>query len=523
MATFKFDKTFQQRIDDFKMIFGQIEEEEGEDVRSVWKGEHKRIFFCFPVITKASVAFMEGSVEPAGYSAIWKLSKADCEKYEVTFPCQVFGIVQETLFDDSAVLFQVESVEDDSVHLPEGLSKVPFEDIYPCIDQENAALNVDLTADCLDRYRFFFFYIFLPWDSNDLDVIKKELPLRMQLFFDLRNKNLSKGLSSHIRRIMDEAKYIQVKREHLELSMELSDDDSLDISGSKHVARNLLELHLRLMKIKHEVEILINPEMREIYEEVKFPHHAIAKSTEPNIFAISKPCTIGEMKQLIEDLSQKIETDKNVHWMSSLEDAFAAASVSSEIYIEAGEHSVNFIEFLNDKILISGLKSINNSAIDVEQMQNYAKLNSEDYGSQLFAVDGGIRMENLIIDCEKVKTGFLIHDGKVEIRNCVIYGSASSVSEGLVVSETAEVSIENCHIFNFATAIAISGSSIVKIVNSVIKNCSNGVTIENESQFSMENSSILNCNESGILKFTALVDIKKNFSLDEIKEQDSAK
>lgn len=493
MTTFKFDKTFQQRFDDFKMFV----EDEGSDM-DTWR------------------EFMESALEPAGYGAIWKLSKADCEKNEVKFPCEVFGIVQETFFEEFAVLFLVESVEDDSVHLPE-VCRVPFEDIYPCREQENAALNVDLTADCMDRYHFFFKYIFFPWDS-DLDQVKKEIHSRMQLFYDLKNKNLSKGLSSHIRQIMAEAKYIQSKREQIEISM---DDVDADISGeSKDVARNLLELHLRLMKIKHEVEILLNPEMREIYEEIKFPHHAIARSNEPNIFAVSKPSRMSEMKQFIEDLSQKVAADQKVHWMS-LQDAFAAASVSSEIYLSTGNHSVNFMEFLNDKIMISGLT---NKAIDFEKMQNYAKLSAEDFGSFLFAIDAGFRMQNLIIDCDKVKTGFLIKNGKVVIKNCVIYGSKdSSVTEGFAVSGAAEVRIENCLIFNFATGISISDSANVMILNSVIKNCNNGVLIDNESQLSMEKSSILNCNESGIFKFTTQLDIKTSFPLDENKEQETAK
>lgn len=85
MSTFKFDKSFQQRLDEFALIL----EEDGDDVVLQWK------------------TFMEGSIEPAGYSAIWKLSKADCEKNEVRFPCEVYGVVQQTIFDDSVVLFLV--------------------------------------------------------------------------------------------------------------------------------------------------------------------------------------------------------------------------------------------------------------------------------------------------------------------------------------------------------------------------------------------------------------------------------
>lgn len=34
---------------------------------------------------------------------------------------------------------------------------------------------------------------------------------------------------------------------------------------------DLMRLHLRLATIKHEIEILENPDMRSIFEEIKFP------------------------------------------------------------------------------------------------------------------------------------------------------------------------------------------------------------------------------------------------------------
>lgn len=343
----------------------------------------------------------------------------------------------------------------------------------------------------------------------------------MQLFFDLKNKNLSKGLSSHIRRIIAEAKYIQSKRDNFELSMKLSDAD-IDIShgGSKDVARNLLELHLKLMKIKHEVEILLNPEMREIYEEVKFPHHAIAKSHEPNIFAITNQSTMGEMKKLLEDLSKKITTDVKVHWMS-LHDALAAASASSEIYIPVGSHTVNFLEFLNDNIFLSGLKVIPTEGGVPED--SFAELSSEEASAFMFAIDGDFRMENLIIDCRNVKTGFLIKDGKVEIKNCVFKGSKeSSVTEGFAISGTAEVTLENCLISNFATGITANEASKVNVLSSVISNCNNGILIDKESLVSMKESTVRNCSDSAVLKFSP-DEINKSVLIDESDEKETEK
>lgn len=320
MSVYTFEKSFLQRLDEIKLIL-----EEGESsttTRDQWR------------------SFLEMSIEPAGYTAVWKISRGDCESLNIKYPCEVFGTVSDTDFQLFAACFTVESVQDENVHLPETCS-VPLEDLYPTVEQENSALNVDLTADCLDRYRFFFNYLYFPWDDTEKDFVGSLLVPRMQLFFDLKNKQLSKGLSSHIRSLISEAKYIETKRENLETSFE----EDVDISRGecKDKARKLLELHFRMNKIRHEIDVLINPEMREIYEELKFPHHQLSKQEGRKVFVATKEGTLDDQVELIVKLKPLVRDDEKIHWLS-LQDAIAVASASSEIYVPSGDHSVNFLE-----------------------------------------------------------------------------------------------------------------------------------------------------------------------------------
>lgn len=163
----------------------------------------------------------------------------------------------------------------------------------------------------------------------------------MQLFFDLKNKQFSKGLSSHIRFLIAEAKYIETKRENLETSF--GEDVDISHGECKDKARKLLELHFRMNKIKHEIDVLINPEMREIYEELKFPHHQLSKDQERKIFAVTKDGTLSEQIQLINELKNFVEDDAKIHWLS-LQDAIAVAPALSEIYIPSGVHAMKFLE-----------------------------------------------------------------------------------------------------------------------------------------------------------------------------------
>lgn len=450
----------------------------------------------------------------SGYSAIWKISKADCEELEIKFPCEVYGIVQDTDFNGLAAIFTVESVQDENVHLPESC-RVALEDLYPTVEQENPALNVDLTADILDRYRFFFSYIFMPWDDSDTDFVDKQLFPRMKLIFDLKNKQLSKGLSSHIRGMIAEAKYIQNKQENLESTFNESGDE-IDISKgeTKDKARKLLELHFRLIKIKHEIDILVNPDMREIYEELKFPLHQLSKCPERQVFVVTKTGTLSEQMQLVHELKGVVNDEAKIYWVS-LHDAIASASASSEIYIPCGSHSINFLEYLNGDILLQGLTPFNIETFEMEQTQRRTRINATDCSSLLFAVDGNLQLKNLVIDCEDVKTGFLIKDGVVTIKNCFIIGSAgSSVTEAFAIGGPTKVIVENCVITNFATAFSVGDHAQFTLRNTIIKNCNYGIhLLTDEAQLTFENSSILNCEDNGILKTSQLLDGVKSKAL----------
>lgn len=126
MLVYKFDKTFLQRLEEFKII---LEDQDGVNIRDCFK------------------EFLETSIEPAGYFAIWRLTRSDCEKFEICFPCEVYGEVIDTDFDLMDVSFKVLSVQDENIHLPE-IVNVRLEDIYTTVDQDNKAMKerFDLTA-----------------------------------------------------------------------------------------------------------------------------------------------------------------------------------------------------------------------------------------------------------------------------------------------------------------------------------------------------------------------------------------
>ncbi|XP_070494638.1 protein nessun dorma [Chironomus tepperi] len=481
MKIYTFEKSFQQRLEEFSLV---LDESVCGSIKDKWKD------------------FLETSVEGAGYKAVWKISKGMCEMLNITFPAEVFGEIKNTDFEDLTVDFLIEQVQDDNIQLPE-VCQVPIEDVFPTIYQENDCLNVEVTADHFDRYRFFYHYIFLPFDADDDKTwMTKNLELRVKLFYDLKNKKLSKGISSYIRQIIAEVKYIQFKRDILSNSID-DNDTSIDEmkESSKETIAKLLDFHLRMNKIKHEIDILVNSEMREAYERVKFGRK---QECNKQTFVISKNGTINEQMQLLEKLKGKVSSDTPITWMKNLCDAISCSTIDTEIYIPQGRYSFNFLDYLNNNLLFCGVEKLEQHLLS--DYNNYSTLHSTDKAPMLFVIDGDMKFENLIIDCTNVKTGFCIKSGSVVLKNCLIFGlesKESTISEGFNISGDSSVVFENCVIKNFATALNVDDLTKIEFNNSRIENCNLGMDILGDHvKIDFNSSSIIDFVTYGILRYS---------------------
>lgn len=77
----------------------------------------------------------------------------------------------------------------------------------------------------------------MPWDNDsdeEVDWCKKHLESRIRFCFDLK-RSMSSGMADHIRKLLAEARYIQNKREIMEL--EMSDDEDTE-EGKKTFSSN---------------------------------------------------------------------------------------------------------------------------------------------------------------------------------------------------------------------------------------------------------------------------------------------
>jgi len=112
------------------------------------------------------------------------------------------------MFKELKAVFEVIAVQDDDIHLPER-HEVALEDLWPTLNQENSELYVERTADCIDRLRFFFTNVWMPWDNDaddDVNWVEKNLESRIRFCYDLRKGQMKRSVLSHVRTLLNEAR-----------------------------------------------------------------------------------------------------------------------------------------------------------------------------------------------------------------------------------------------------------------------------------------------------------------------------
>ena len=247
MEVFTFDKSLQERLTDITNVLCNREEiVPASQIRPEW------------------AYHIELVLEPVGWQALWKIPRLTCQDFNTHYPLIVAVEVEHLDFMELSASIKILSVEDD-VHLPEKY-KVPLIELYPTKEQENSALDIVATAECVDTLRFFYNHLWMPWDIDDdetLDWVTSHLEARLRLYFDMGRGVACKKTCVVIKTLIREGRDIQRKISQIE--SEISDDeDEQGKAVSEDKACQMMKLHFRLQQIKNQMEVLENPMMRDI-------------------------------------------------------------------------------------------------------------------------------------------------------------------------------------------------------------------------------------------------------------------
>ncbi|XP_034670018.1 protein nessun dorma [Drosophila subobscura] len=502
MDVYTFEKSYLERLKEAEAVLswdGAVMP--ASQVRNEWK------------------SFVELKIEPAGWQAIWKIPRVICEDLKLRYPTIVYGYVDQVIFDELKAVFVVTAVQDSDVHLPES-NEVSLVELWPTIKQENDALNVDTTAECIDRLRFFYSHVWMPWDKDyddDRDWVQMHLQARIQLACDLSKNKLSRPLALHMRTLLMEAMYIQQRLEYLELDLSdaeaESDDEAVELNdnaaeparkqtktGSADASLNvstlpvtdLMCLHLRMAIIRSEFEILENPEMRRAYSELQSnspqrhllqrragrPSELPLTERAPICHVVTVPSTLQEQMVLLSLAQEQVKPDTQVQLANTLQDVLSICRSDDDILLSPGEHTIKFLENLNNQGSLQGLVKSEAILVAQPQLPTLPVVCSSDEGSTLLVIDGDYTLAHLVLDCRQVRRGILLRNGTLTMRGCRLIGDGnSSTQEGIVCMPNASVEMHDCIIEDFAVGISMRPQSSAELGNVQVKNCNTGVEL----------------------------------------------
>ncbi|XP_022231389.2 LOW QUALITY PROTEIN: protein nessun dorma [Drosophila obscura] len=503
MEVYTFEKSYLERLKEAEAVLswdGDVMP--ASQVRSEWK------------------SFVELRIEPAGWQAIWKIPRVICEDLKLRYPTIVYGYVDQVIFDELKAVFVVTAVQDNDVHLPES-NEVSLVELWPTVKQENDALNVDTTAECIDRLRFFYSHVWMPWDKDyddDRDWVQMHLQARIQLACDLSKNKLSRPLALHMRTLLMEAMYIQQRLEYLELDLSdaevESDDEAVELNdnaaeparkqpktggsanGSLNVSAlpvtDLMCLHLRMAIIRSEFEILENPEMRRAYSELQSnslkrqllqlsagrPSELPLTERTPICHVVTVPGTLQQQMDLLTLAKEQVQPDRQVQLANTLQDVLSICRSDDDILLSPGEHTIKFLEHLNDNGSLKGLVKSEAILVAQPQLPQLPVVCSSDEGSTLLVIDGDYTLSRLVLDCRHVRRGILLRNGTLTVHGCRLLGDGnSSTQEGIVCMPNASVEMRSCVIENFAVGISLRPQSSAELGNVQVKNCNTGVEL----------------------------------------------
>ncbi|KAJ8979370.1 hypothetical protein NQ317_002959 [Molorchus minor] len=395
-----FDKSLQQRLDEFKDVLS------GYEVLSA------------SLINKEWTSYLEYTLDPNGWQAVWKIPRLTCELLKIPFPSVVLVLVLE----------------------------VHYNDLTATVRDKTIALNMYSTANALDMLRFFYTYIYMPWDSEEdnCDWKSKHLETRLRLYYDMKNGIVPRATSEHIHSLLTEARRLQSKRTYLESELGERDEADYENDFSEENLKTYLGFELTLPTSQHR---------------------KIDGSTD---------VATAEL------VSARINKKQQV-WLKNY--------YPSE--------TVMFSTCLASKLETSNSKDI---FILNESTHTIRTTGALEKGGVLRGIGETVLIENVTIDAKQAQCAILVRSGTGILKNCKIVGDgSSSTHQGIIVLAGAKVELIDCEITGFSTSIVGNSDSTISLQNCEIHDVHFGMKIYDKCCVNLKNSSIHDCREYGVV------------------------
>lgn len=338
-----FDKSFQERLQEYQDTLATHEVLAATQVKKEWS------------------MYLELAIDPLGWQAIWKIPRIICEKFKISYPTIVLAYVDSIDFEQLTATVKILAVQDD-IQLPE-IHTANLTQLWPTKHQDDTVcLDMQATANALDMLRFFYNHLWRPWDveeDDDSDWITKHLEVRLHLYYDMKLGLIPPNISEQFRSMLIEARTIQAKLDRLEEEMsdtELSDADLLsEKEGMSERMEMLTDLHIRMAKLKTEVEIIENPVMRKFILK-KQKAIEMATNRQKGYWLVFKSLlNVEDHIEFLEKVKEVFPEKREFKTALSIQDAMDSAGPNDVVVLNAGKHYVRSVGSMVEGGAMKGL------------------------------------------------------------------------------------------------------------------------------------------------------------------------
>lgn len=186
--------------------------------------------FIYP-IKKKWQSYVELTTYPAGWRALWKLSRLTCKKHNITYPTEAVVKVVNVDVETLTALVEVFSVSIVCESTLPIRNNVTLIELWPTHEQDSQIDNINRIANSLDVLRFFYLYLYFPWEEedDDNDWREKHLESRLKFYHGVHNGSIPRYIAHRIPSLIEEANCLQTTKEIL--TREINAAENLKLEG----------------------------------------------------------------------------------------------------------------------------------------------------------------------------------------------------------------------------------------------------------------------------------------------------
>ncbi|XP_012233271.1 protein nessun dorma [Linepithema humile] len=442
-------------------------------------------------------------IESSGWQALWKISRYTCEEQNISYPAIVLVEVLKMKYHTLHAEVKIKAVTE-NINLPEKY-EVPLIELYPTINQKDHTLDIEGTAHCVDRLRFFYNHLWMPWDENEdenIDWVERHLDQRIRLFFNMTHAVIDKETCNIIKSLINEGKEIKFKLPTIQ--KELFDEKWND----KKESEDYLELEstynqfcFRLQQIKTEMDLLEVFSLKELLRKNQICNKERMKNYNKNgektYYFVWLGGTIKELHKLFNKIQEISSEDAVVKVCKYLEEALDVFKKKDTILLGEGCHSINCSNGLQEGGSIIGIRNANDTILQPSNFKSSIASLFDFFGTEVL-------LKNICIELIGPQTGIVVRRNcTVIVTGCIICvpnTTSSNCTFGAIVMPGGKLKFDNTVFQGLGTAVVLYSTGEVIMDECRFKKCDNGIKLQDNVHFTITKCSFENVKDPIVME-----------------------